>query len=458
MIYSYLIEGRKFVFSKRSDSRNKSANVFTLVVGKNGTGKSRLFRSIVFDLLSENANLKSFADVPVKLRDGPLGKLDSGFVPSKIVCVSTSPFDRFPLPRRDQDLQYYSYLGLRGLATANLGLAYLGRVIHALVESSLRSITQASSIATVLDYLGYERVMRVSFKFSSPILARRIMDAGDPRIVAERFPSGGAFRPEYVHNLKKLLQADERTIRHVMKSLSRLLERPARQPIDLWLGEFGVDMSEAGTVVPEDVILLSKFGVLQLGDVELKKKNLESPFMLSEMSSGEQAVIMSLLGIGSQIKDNSLICIDEPEICLHPEWQERYIQLLSSIFSHHNGCQFIIATHSPQIVAQLPEKHCFVMEMESGSAQRSTEFARKSIDFQLATLFKAPGFKNEYLSRVSINLFLKVGKAKSFDAEDDEQLDFLLAIGSNVAPDDPVREVIQSLDEMRQQWQTLKIQ
>jgi ABC-type glutathione transport system ATPase component len=195
-------------------------------------------------------------------------------------------------------------------------------------------------------------------------------------------------------------------------------------------------------------LLLSRFGIVKLKEVVLKKQGAPETLRMSDMSSGEQSVVMGLLGIGSQLQNGALICIDEPEVCLHPAWQERYIQLLSNIFSHYRGCHFIIATHSPQIVAQLPEDKCYVMDMEDGMARRSDEFSKRSIDYQLAALFNAPGFKNEYLSRIALNIFVKVVKEKKFDSEVIVDYKTLEKAYEFLRSDDPVRGIIESIREM----------
>ena len=46
---------------------------------------------------------------------------------------------------------------------------------------------------------------------------------------------------------------------------------------------------------------------------------------------------------------NGIVLIDEPEISLHIEWQEDYLDRLIDI-CQMNGLQAIVATHSPNIV------------------------------------------------------------------------------------------------------------
>jgi len=422
-------------------------------VGKNGTGKSRLLRSIVIDLLRDHEDIRQLSDISRDIRENPIGELKVSNMPSKIICASTSPFDKFPIYRRQRSQRYYNYLGLRGLATNNLGLAYLARIIYTLVDAALRSTMQAQAIADVLDYLNYEGTIKVSFGIASPSLLDRLLSSDSPRELIKDFTQRQAsFIPDLTASMRQLLDLDDKKLHALLKSAARLLEGNKRPKVEMYLGAFGVEMRGNKHLHPQDVVALGQYGFIRLRDVELQKKNAEEPLMMSEMSSGEQSVIMSLLGIGSQLQDDALICIDEPEVCLHPEWQERYIQLLSHIFSHYKGCHFLIATHSPQIVAQLPGDACYVMQMEDGVVHKSNEFARRSIDFQLATLFKAPGFKNEYLSRIALNTFLKVGKEKVFDEENISNFELLDTAYVHLRNDDPLREIIESLREMHREY------
>ena len=82
---------------------------------------------------------------------------------------------------------------------------------------------------------------------------------------------------------------------------------------------------------------------------------------LNSMSSGEVNVLLTLFRINSKIKDNSLVLIDEPEISLHPAWQRNVIPAIERCFSRFKGCHFIIATHSPQVVSSIPESNSSVI-------------------------------------------------------------------------------------------------
>ncbi|PNU29376.1 AAA family ATPase, partial [Serratia marcescens] len=93
-------------------------------------------------------------------------------------------------------------------------------------------------------------------------------------------------------------------------------------------------------------------------------------------SSGEQCILLSLLGIAANISDNTLILIDEPEISLHPEWQEKYISLLMNIFERYQSCLFVIATHSPQIVSKLNPRGSYIYTIQNDELLDAYEYVK----------------------------------------------------------------------------------
>jgi predicted ATP-binding protein involved in virulence len=69
----------------------------------------------------------------------------------------------------------------------------------------------------------------------------------------------------------------------------------------------------------------------------------------SVLSSGEQHELVMFFDLLFNVKPNSLILIDEPEISLHILWQQQFLSDLQEIASIENY-DVLIATHSPQIV------------------------------------------------------------------------------------------------------------
>lgn len=70
---------------------------------------------------------------------------------------------------------------------------------------------------------------------------------------------------------------------------------------------------------------------------------------LLNASSGELALISSLVFLVSSISGEPVILIDEPENSLHPRWQREYVDKVLAAVSYRKAT-VIIATHSPMVV------------------------------------------------------------------------------------------------------------
>lgn len=75
---------------------------------------------------------------------------------------------------------------------------------------------------------------------------------------------------------------------------------------------------------------------------------------LNLLSSGEKHLLR--IFIETLLSGVSTLLIDEPEISLHVDWQER---LISEMQQLNPDTQFIIATHSPTIMAKVSDKNIF---------------------------------------------------------------------------------------------------
>lgn len=71
---------------------------------------------------------------------------------------------------------------------------------------------------------------------------------------------------------------------------------------------------------------------------------------LDELSTGEQQLFIRALSLKMMCLRESIILIDEPEISLHPNWQNNILRVYQNIAKDGNN-QLIIATHSPQIIS-----------------------------------------------------------------------------------------------------------
>ncbi len=75
---------------------------------------------------------------------------------------------------------------------------------------------------------------------------------------------------------------------------------------------------------------------------------------LTSLSSGEKQLLF--IALHALIGGNHSLIVDEPELSMHVDWQKRLISTLQGL---NPKLQQIMATHSPEIMADLPDSRVF---------------------------------------------------------------------------------------------------
>ena len=125
----------------------------------------------------------------------------------------------------------------------------------------------------------------------------------------------------------------------------------------------------------------SIFNILEL-DVKLKgfskdektmpifENSASEEFDINDLSSGEKQLFLRTLSIKMLEPNNSIILIDEPELSLHPKWQQRIIEVYKKIGENN---QIIVATHSPHILGNVSNENIFILyRNENGKIEAKT--------------------------------------------------------------------------------------
>lgn len=89
-------------------------------------------------------------------------------------------------------------------------------------------------------------------------------------------------------------------------------------------------------------------------------------FFLEQLSDGERGLLALVFDLARRLcianptsdapltEGKAIVLIDEIELHLHPKWQRMVVRKLREVFQ---ACQFIITTHSPQVIGQVkPDK------------------------------------------------------------------------------------------------------
>ena len=100
-------------------------------------------------------------------------------------------------------------------------------------------------------------------------------------------------------------------------------------------------------------------------------KSNRTPVHVSGLSGGERSYIILLADLARQLQvfapgkplDEipAIVLIDEIELNLHPGWQSEIVPTLTEVF---RACQFIVTTHSPQVLSSVDNTKVRVIEQE----------------------------------------------------------------------------------------------
>lgn len=100
----------------------------------------------------------------------------------------------------------------------------------------------------------------------------------------------------------------------------------------------------------------------------VKKQGQE--LIVNQLSDGEKCLLalvgdlarrlaIANPGLANPLEGSSAVLIDEIELHLHPKWQQQIIPALTRTFPN---CQFIITTHSPQVVSHVKPDNIYLLE------------------------------------------------------------------------------------------------
>ncbi len=275
-------------YNRIIDTEPSRLNV-ALIVGENGTGKSRLLRELAMTYRDQGR---------------------------PVITVCNTPYDRFS--------------SIRGLAkiSASRGRKLPAEVIKRTVISALEDgPTKFQSIGKTLDYCGY----RPGFG----LVVRGYAGMDDRRL-------------EECATSLKISDHDIEDVMRLGSSMNRLIHDEGR-----WLDFSNLDFESlinedlSRLVLWESVF--RKAGIIKGVDIYLKRRDgLTIP--LAEASSGELTLISTFVFLSVNTRSNSVILIDEPENSLHPQWQKEYVERIANLLYYHQPT-IIIATHAPIIVS-----------------------------------------------------------------------------------------------------------
>lgn len=155
---------------------------------------------------------------------------------------------------------------------------------------------------------------------------------------------------------------DAEEARHV-RDVDRNYRDPQLQAVRSLIKEVDgfVGVSFSSTLEPEGIYFEREDGV---------------KIHVSSLSTGERSFIILLADLARRLqmtkphlplhKIPAIVLIDEIELNLHPSWQSKIISTLSRVFQ---SCQFIVTTHSPQVISSVESTRVRMLERDSEGVQ-----------------------------------------------------------------------------------------
>jgi len=450
-LYQIQVEDEAYQINKIklvNSEYDKLTNHFTLILGNNGTGKSKILGDIVRVLKGHTRSKNLYY------------KKSSN--PKKVISISNSLSDKFPIgtPRHYSEARYkdefYTYLGTRGWMGASPKFL-MKRAIDILLENySNKNISRY--YRHIFEYLEYKPVINLTYNI---IAQRTLLEQSNELITPntlENYVLGkkeGSFFNQSIYN--KILEKYKHRFKDVcdfLNNLNHQKEKTYELKIDfssLNIKHLEQDNSQYESTAQNYEILsiLGKLNMIRSSDVTLFKKY-NKPFSFSDASSGEANILSTLIALIPLIENNSCVLIDEPELSLHPDWQYRYIELLNKIFKDFKGCHIIIASHSPFLASDLPIGGASIVVLKKEKGAIKSELLDEStfgwsVEDILLNVFNMPTTRNHYTYKIVSEALELIAKKQKRTNRFKQIKEELKSVESNLKEDDSLKLVINSI-------------
>jgi ABC-type cobalamin/Fe3+-siderophores transport system ATPase subunit len=296
-----------------------------LLIGPNGIGKSYTLKSLVeYWLGVESGDIKSLEEQGHK----PFDKSPNI---SKLILISYSPFEEFTINLSKailQDKDAYKYFGFRKEIEKEDGEKRIGISRNLPAKDSISSILKAFSDDHKFNFMP-------NWKSKIDTIWSVLQPAID-------FDLLGFEIKKDIENIEFLPELPDYIIDKEKKYIS--IDDNIYQMMQDW----GIKITDS--ISFEAGVVFLKGG---------KKV---------EISSGQRLFCYIVLNVVGQIRNDSLVVIDEPELFLHPTLEIEFISLLKQVLKAFNS-KAILATHSLTIAREIPANCIHVYRRYEGEME-----------------------------------------------------------------------------------------
>lgn len=390
-------------FTNGLGTHDFNTNKIDIITGANGSGKTILLNSIL-QFFREKPKSTAFNPSVIYTIDNTNYRDPEEAKPLKLVAQTFSPFSRFPSPKsiKKSLLERYTteppskideyicagiHRGTRSIGP-NLSKSVLENSIFRLSESS----EYAEALAHALSILKLSS--KLSFKYSSKKNLADLFFARDRRtavlnLITEAInavPIGAMPRSPLAVEASL---SDHLALASLIESAMEQLERTT---VDYRNFKLSFDFNNRHLLdfaTLQSLAFLRKIGLLEIVNCFIGSEQ-HSGSDISYSSSGQQQILCSLLSLVSSLSDGAVVLIDEPELSLHPTWQQLYFDILLASIAPFKDCHVIVATHSPLIVQRAQNAGAGVIRMGTNTQEVDLKDEKASVEDALLDIFETP--------------------------------------------------------------------
>ncbi|QDZ88633.1 AAA family ATPase [Priestia megaterium] len=343
-------------FNQSSHFYNSNFNL-SVIVGENGTGKTSLLKFISEVFIDHKIKKHFEVDYSISNEKYQISNYTykAWSMPSKVIVSSYSTFEPYKTAFSKKNPAFNENHGENFEKEVEYVYAGPKRRFGA---SSLSSVY----LPIIKNYIGFNNKKSLA----TQELLGEIGYVEQPLIEVKRM--GIKKRLEKKLSNVSVIRADASILEEDLENIAERMDKFHYEHFERVATRFGsqrkkmlnlnaFEYYEGG--VRQWVIDTTKLENIQIdiiNDLWFPKGNELIP--MKSFSSGELSMFFRFFKLIDTMVDSSVVLIDEPETHLHPRWSRKYIKMLNDIFGHYN-CHFIIATHSPLIVSDVPSE-CIV--------------------------------------------------------------------------------------------------
>ncbi|MFK7983148.1 MAG: AAA family ATPase [Saprospiraceae bacterium] len=204
-------------------------------------------------------------------------------------------------------------------------------------------------------------------------------------------------------DLKGLFNYDFSTIELILEAFKKARDADFKKAIET--GEYGNQIKSTRDELSSMFSGKSISVDSDFKGVSFKLKNSNKALTPKDLSHGELKKLSIYIWLKAIVSEDSLILMDEVDMGLHPIWQH---ELYSDLQKWSKGSQFLLATHSPQLISKSHYKNLVVLK-PTKFGTTTEQFTEAPLESDLNTIVKTI-MGGEYLPKELIVLRQKYRK------------------------------------------------